>query len=87
MSASSRSSVPLWWLVTKRHVPGEGTEVRLAFRDLPTHTAWVPYVNPSDAEVEKLALLILDPPLPSESPGKGRADGTLGHLRRSTSPT
>jgi hypothetical protein len=72
---------PEWWLVTKRHVPAEGTELRIAFRDLPTHTVWVPLLNPTDDEVEHLARLILDPPLPTESPGKGRDRGVLKRPR------
>lgn len=72
---------PEWWLVTKRHVVGEGTEVRLAFRDLPTHEVWVPHIDPGEAQIEQLARLIIDQPLPRESPGKGRADGVLTRER------
>ena len=75
---------PDWWLVTKRHIPGEGTEVRLAFRDLPTHEVWVPHVDPGEAELDRLARLILDPPLPREHPGTGRADGVLTRPRLGT---
>lgn len=59
---------PDWWLVSAKRQSDEGSVLRFAFRERPPTESWVPGYPPSDAEIERLALYLLEPPPPSRVP-------------------
>lgn len=54
--------VPDWWEVSRETLPEGGAEVRLAFRELPTHNVWFANADPDPAELDRMARLILKAP-------------------------
>lgn len=63
---SRRPATPEWWLVSVTplaDLPSHSI-VRLAFRDTPPVELLTAKAIPSEAHIERLARLVLDPPAP-----------------------
>lgn len=60
---------PVWWVVSVDRHGDDGQIVRFAFRDRGPAEVWVPGNPPHPAELERLALMVLDPPAPPTKTG------------------
>lgn len=51
---------PDWWVVRVQPLPPDGSLVRMAFRTRPTVECWVPGLEPSETDLDRLGALLLE---------------------------